>query len=237
VTKTELVNVLIEEYRCRRFLEISTPTTGYSFTEIQGSSLDVRHRLIYNYPEYCDDGYPHTFRTSQPFSYELVKRVLSLNDGKPAYDIVFLDPYHTYRCSRTDLRGAFALLEPGGVVIVHDCGPTDPSTVSPDFVEGSWCGETYAAFIDLTFGRDDVSYYTVDCDFGCGVVYKPPRWAPFTNRRCRENVDRLLYQWDIVRDEPAKKFELYQKHRSELLNLISPEEFLTIRLSRQAQVT
>src|SRR5205085_3402637 len=122
-------------------------TTGRDFAKIDAADLDVKERLAYRWPTGHSDGAPVTFRTASPSSHELVRQLI---DRGRIYDSIFVDPYHTYACSHTDITGAFALLQPGGVMIVHDCAPTDPTLLSPNYSDGFWCGVTYAAFIDFT---------------------------------------------------------------------------------------
>ena len=53
---------------------------------------------------------------------------------------------HLCRDSARDLAAAFALLEPGGALVVHDCLPPNEALAVPDFKPGAWCGVTYKAF-------------------------------------------------------------------------------------------
>ena len=145
--KMDIVKLLRGKYALGEVLEISTPTTGLTFTELKDDVPDA-HRLVYNCPAGMDDGQTYTYRTEAITSEHLTKAVLAANRDAPCYDIVFVDPFHTYACSAADLKGAFALFRPGGIMVVHDCNPECASLTAPEFVPGDWLGVTYMAFID-----------------------------------------------------------------------------------------
>lgn len=233
--KMDIVKLLRKKYSLGPFLEISTPTTGHAFSEVADEISDA-HRLVYNCPRDADDGKAYTYRTEAITSYELTNAILTANQNLPCYDVVFVDPFHTYASSSIDLSGAFALLRPGGIMVVHDCNPEDISLTSPDFTPGSWCGVTYMAFIDFTFCRDGLSFYTVDTDYGCGVIYKhrqPPQSLAYPRDGAR---DRLALAWDAARHSEATRFDFFAQHRRELLNLRSVEQFLALEGLSSASV-
>jgi len=72
-------------------------------------------------------------------------------------------------------------------------------------------------------------FYTVDTDYGCGVVYKdrrlPSRGRPPIANDARE---RLARTWKVTRYDDAMRFEFFAQHRRDLLNLKSIEEFAAL---------
>src|ERR1017187_10832607 len=162
MTKYEIVNLLFRQYGLKSYLEICTPTIGLTYAMIDANQLVDRQRLVYNCPRKFNDGLECAFRTTAPSSHQLVLDILRNRRG--AYDIVFVDPLHTYRATMTDLLGAFCLVRPGGVIVVNDCCPRDAGLVRPTFKKGAWCGVTYQAFIDFAMPRQHLRFYTVDCD-------------------------------------------------------------------------
>jgi hypothetical protein len=225
--KMDIVKLLRRKYGLGGFLEMSTPTTGLVFSEVL-NDVPAPHRLVYNCPEDADDGELYTYRTEAPTSDELVHAILAANHGLPCYDIIFVDPFHTYACSSIDLYGAFVLLRPGGIMVVHDCNPHDASIASPESTPSEWCGVTYMAFIDFVLCREGLSFYTVDTDYGCGVIYKNrhlPYGVPLPSNAARE---RLAFAWNAARHDDATRFDFFARHRRELLNLKSVEEFFAL---------
>ena len=224
--KMQIVKLLRRKHGLGAFLEISTPITGAQFAEMAGENPDP-HRLVYNCPNDADDGQAYTYRTDAPTSSKLIQAILAANQNRPYYDIMFVDPFHTYACSSTDLSGAFALLRPGGIMVVHDCNPADAAIASPEPVSDTWCGLTYMAFIDFALRHNGLSFYTVETDYGCGVIYKHPVRLPMASRR-KETLDHFAFAWDMVRHNTATRFAFFAQCRRELLNLKSVEEFFAL---------
>jgi len=219
--KYEIVQALAERFCLTAYLEIATPTTGFTFGKVlQGHAFQRCHRLLYNCPEAHDDQQPVTFRTIGAMSYEMTRAILAASDGAPPYDLIFVDPFHTYRASHTDLVGAWTLLRPGGFMVVHDCNPENPAIVSPDYVEGEWCGVTYQAYVDFILSGVAESAVTIATDYGVGVLRKAQ--APHLRTPPR---DRLLLDWAVVRDRDDLRYACFDSNRVELLNLIAEDQF------------
>ena len=148
------------------------------------------------------------------------------------FDLMLVDPFHAYQESARDLAAAFALLEPGGAMVVHDCLPPDETVAGPEFRERTWCGVTYKAYLDFVLTRRDLRYLTVDTDYGCGVVrkLKPRRTGLFDaplRARWREMRERrrLVAAWRAVGDDYAAAWRLFEPNCVALLNLIEVDDF------------
>ena len=137
MTKYEIVNLLARKHGLRSYLEICTPTTGWTYSRIDETQLSKRNRLMYRCPDDFDDGLDCAFRTSAGSSHEVVQSIARAQGGIPGYNMVFVDPFHTYEASMTDLLGAYCLVRPGGVLVVHDCCPEDPDIVSGEYTAGT----------------------------------------------------------------------------------------------------
>ncbi len=151
--------------------------------------------------------------------------IRAANGWRACYDLVFVDPYHSYECSSSDLTAAFTLLRPGGIMVIHDCNPPNMLIAMPTFHEGEWCGVTYWAFIDFVLRRWDAGFLTVDTDSGCGVIYKQPI-RNLESRAARAALRHLAESWRTVRDDDTARFDFFDRHRRDLLNLKSVDEFL-----------
>jgi hypothetical protein len=147
-----------------------------------------------------------------------VKAILASNAGRGFYDIVLVDPFHSYDCSMLDLLGAFCLVRAGGAIIVHDCNPDDPALVSSEFQPGNWCGAPYETLADFVQPRQHLRAYTVDCDYGCGVIFKPEGGSPAK--------DALALDWFAAKlDNAAERFAFFQRRRVDLVGLIDSAGF------------
>ena len=145
----------------------------------------------------------------------------------------WVDPWHEYETSWRDLNEAFRLLPAAGTLVVHDCLPDRVELTGPAYRPGSWCGRTFKAYVDFVHGRNDLTFYTVDCDYGCGVIRKKP---PATGLRMRARTGasmlrrlptrRLRRHWRQAKQAGGDDlFAFFQANRVALLNLISAEDF------------
>jgi SAM-dependent methyltransferase len=212
--KYDIVNWLGREHAYRSYLEVATCTTGDRFAYVDRGVFTTVRRLMYNVPAGYDDGFEILYRATGQDSTGLFRR--ALGDGL-RFDLAFVDPYHSREASRRDMEQALSLLAPGGTLVVHDCNPPSRKLVTPEFRRGGWCGLTYAAFLDLVYSRDDLEFCVVDTDYGCGIVRAVgERPAPeLRDRRLREEVRR----------EHHLEWGFFDRHRTELLHLVSPREF------------
>ena len=225
--KYDIVNGLAREFGLRRYLEICTSTTGLKFQYVDPAHFDAYHRLMYRCPPGHDDGFEITHRTEAETSHALVAELHATLPAAERYDIILVDPHHTYRASRLDLLGALCLLAPHGIMVVHDCNPTDPSIVQPQFQHGSWCGVTYQAYVDFLLGGRLAGHCTVDADYGCGVVFNEAASVP-APWRGRHPPPRLALDWAEAADDDSRRYDLFDRHRAALLNLVTPEHFRAV---------
>ncbi|MBX7165674.1 MAG: class I SAM-dependent methyltransferase [Pirellulales bacterium] len=215
--KFEVVQQLSARFGYRRYLEICTPTTGATFAEIKAEQFPTRVRCMYRCPADYDDGLQLDVRTEAESSEPLYARLMQ--SGR-RFDAVFVDPFHTHACTLRDLVYGLQVLNPTGVMVVHDCSPPCAEWSTPEFIAGNWCGITYAAFLDVVLGDPALTYFTVDCDFGCGVVLKSDGLLPLVGTR----PDReLVREWFAL--ELADKYPFFDRHRADLLQLRSVDEF------------
>ena len=145
------------------------------------------------------------------------------SDGK-MYDIVFIDGLHIREQVFKDVTNSLAHLRPNGTIVLHDCNPAEEwnqvTSENPadrahrrlcrgSNKNGDWNGDVWKAFLDLRRTRDDLKMFTVDTDFGCGVI-----------RLGKQDlyVDAVevpdMYTWDY-----------FEEKREKILNLISIDEF------------
>ena len=87
------------------------------------------------------------------------------------FDVAFIDGDHTYKQSLRDVENCLNWMNPGGVIILHDCNPTQEEWATPEYIGASpnWCGEVWKTILTL---RTDpsLSVHVFDTDFGVGVV-------------------------------------------------------------------
>jgi hypothetical protein len=215
-TKTDIINLFLAHHKFRRYLEISSPTTGLHFAEIDRRWLERCDRVVYHADESFADGAEITWRcpaeSLDPFIAEVARA------GR-LYDLILVDSFHTYQCSVRDLAVARSILAPGGIIVMHDASPPEVEVTVPDFVDAPWAGQSYAALVDHLLLHEGSAGYVVDIDWGVAVigsrgapVYRPP--------------SAIVDGWRERAGDPVARFAYFDANRRTLLNLIRVDEFL-----------
>lgn len=160
VTLGELANAIMAQPDRSRVVALTAETTGNP--ALQALDLSLPQLFV----SVQLPGVEHGTTAEKPAEVSLESLGLVGN-----IDLVMADPHHTYQASVAGVIDGLKLLRAGGVMLVHDCLPP-PDLMDPEFQQGSWCGESYAAFRDVcrAFG---LPWFTIDADFGIGVVGQP----------------------------------------------------------------
>jgi hypothetical protein len=217
--KVQLMGVLSASLGLTRYLEVTTTTTGGKYAEARDLSFDTCVRLVYRMgASPSRDDLPIDFRSdtddiSVPLG-EIRQRGLT-------FDLIFVDAHHTYECAKRDLDAAYALLEPGGVIVVHDCNPPTREVAAPQHHDGEWCGVTYKTFIDFCLGNPAIDYVTFDADYGCGVIMKPRNLVRALKNTLRaRRQGKLKQRWLTMGGNFDSAYTLFDKKRKALLRLV-----------------
>ena len=73
-------------------------------------------------------------------------------------------------------------------------------------ITGEWCGVSYQAYVDFISERHDLAVYTVDADYGCGVIRKLAEPSPESATAAGAE---LLGDWRNKRDDPMEAFAFF----------------------------
>lgn len=84
------------------------------------------------------------------------------------FDLIFIDGLHHADQVKRDIINAWAVLNPGGVIVIHDCNPATEDITKVPRATKVWCGDVYKTVCDITTEK-----FTVDFDHGCCVIRKP----------------------------------------------------------------
>ena len=217
--KADLINHLAEVHGYRHYLELCTLSTGRRYAEIERSRFQTCVRLMYRCPDDFDDGLPIDFRST---TLDIGECLAKISEAGFRFDIALVDSWHEYETSWRDLVEGFLLIREGGTLVVHDCLPPRPEIAAPEYMPGEWCGVGYQAYVDFISQRRDLTAYTVDTDYGCGVIRKlaNPSGACATSAGAE-----LLGDWRSKRGDPTEAFAFLQTHKQVLLNVITTDEF------------
>jgi len=113
-------------------------------------------------------------KTSDAFFAEDAQEVL----GGKGVDLALVDGLHEYEQVVRDVDNVLRYLNPGGVILLHDCNPQSAVAAGP-YAErgpGLWNGDVWKAVVHLRSLRDDLDVFVLEADEGLGFVRRiPPR--------------------------------------------------------------
>lgn len=230
--KTAIILLLARILGYKTYLEICSTVSGNVYRRVRDSGLLAARRLMYRCKWHQRDGLPIDYRSRDD---DIAAPLARLRDDGYAPDICLVDSWHLYDLSLRDIEEAFKLLPTGGALVVHDCLPPSLDMAMPQpSGSGCWCGYSHRAFIDFVWSTPGLAHFTIDCDYGCGVVIKGGR----RGRSAERLLDALglgadpalrpqaLAEWNASAEDPAASFACLEAHKRELLNLVSVERFL-----------
>ena len=86
-------------------------------------------------------------------------------------DVALVDGMHEYVQTLRDVMNLERLMSPRGTVFIHDCNPkTRARAEDSRNPESLWNGDVWKVAYYLRTHRPDLRFFTLDCDFGLGVL-------------------------------------------------------------------
>ena len=102
--------------------------------------------------------------TSDRFFDEAAEIVL----GERSVHVALVDGLHEFRQALRDVLNLERLMRLDGFIFVHDCNP--PAQRNAENPEGPWNGDVWKVAYYITHYRKDLAWFTLDCDWGLGVL-------------------------------------------------------------------
>jgi hypothetical protein len=176
--RTDVIQRIIDKKKATRYLEIGV-NNGDSFFPIE-----IAHKV----------GVDPSFAFSPERKLEWA--------GKNPCNI---DGLHTYEQSLQDVLNTLDNLNENGVIVMHDCKPPhvpaafpapslqvaiDMNVGAPGW-DGIWCGDVWKTICHLRSTRKDLRIFTLDCDFGLGIVMKGK--SDVDLNLTKEELDRMTF--------------------------------------------
>lgn len=206
MTRTQIIQTLIDKFKLTRYLEIGV-FNGENFNKI---NCEVKHSV--------DPNYPATFEMTSDEFFKDNQYHKKIGDPELRYDIIFIDGLHTAEQTYKDIINSLQILNENGFIVVHDCSPETEWHTRPEseYKRGEeWNGKTYKGFI--RYKEDSkLSCFTIDADYGCGII---------TERDVLKNVTHKDYK-DYSEKEGF--FNHFNRHRKSYLQLITSKAFLEL---------
>lgn len=206
VNKGDIINRLIDRFNFKSFLEYNK-FDGKNFYE---NILCEEKEIAYQPEESYLDGH-NLKRLLAAAEGADIDRILPLDRlltrfKNRKFDIIFFDPIHIRPEVDLCLQKLPQLLNPGGILVVHDCNPEYIELTSVKRRPGAWTGETFKAFaLFRHFNREQT--ITVSEDFGVGLIWNKDL-----------NLDYQV-EWDI-------DYKDFSQDKVEYIGLIDFRTFL-----------
>jgi hypothetical protein len=193
----EIINSFIKKYEFKDYLEIGV-FKGECIREIECENKDgvdpgIENVLIeeVNYPMGSNEFF---------------------NQNNKKYDIVFIDGLHHSEQVDLDIKNALKWTNDNGVVLLHDCNPPTPNHAAVPQIQEAWNGDVYKSVLKFQKNNKNYLYYTIDTDWGVGVIVK--------------NKNQIYSLSDESYESGINNWDYFDSKRNELLNLISVDRFL-----------
>jgi hypothetical protein len=187
VTRTDLINFLIKKIGAKSYLEIGLGD-GVNFSNVL-----------------CDDkiSVDPFFRNKQTY-FMTSDEFFKINKKK--FDLIFIDGLHHEDQVTKDILNSLKFLNENGIIVCHDMNPeSEEIQVIPYNGYGAWTGDCWKAFVNLRMSRNDLEMFTVNMDYGCGVI--------------KRGSQKLLEKDEL-------SYTNLNENRKKWLNLVEVDEFL-----------
>lgn len=193
----DIINYLIKKNNYTSYLEVGTEK-GENIEKIKCKQIDS-----------IDPEKKYTHLTYEMNSDDAFEKIMKENK---TYDIIFIDGLHLEYQVDKDIENSLQVLNPNGIIIVHDCLPPAKEYASdPRTREINWNGTVYKSIINLRYDKDDLFICTINTDWGCGLI---------------KRSKKKQKQYNKVSKEKAKTWDYFFNNKKELLNIIEISDFL-----------
>lgn len=208
MTAPDLIHRIARTTRARRFVALSSDSTGIpALGAIEPHAFEVLISMRYSA---AGSNAPSTK------AFRDIAAVITDLCALGPFDLAFVDPFDSYRESLAALQGLLPCLHRSGWLVVHDCLPP-PDLSGEQYVDGPWCGSTYAAFRDVAVSSGR-GWFVVDADYGLGVMTPEG-----TNHLVsRASPARLDTRWALADLEQRRA--LLAEYAVDLMRVVRPEQ-------------
>jgi hypothetical protein len=155
MTRTEIIQILINKTQAKKYLEIGMGP-GLNFADIQ-----CEYKV-------CVDPTP-----TVPVTFKLTSDDF-FTQNKETFDVIFIDGLHWSEQVYRDIINSVNVLNDGGYIICHDMSPHSEfiQRYPQPKAESEWTGDCWKAWVKIRTEFDDLHMQVIDTDYGCGIITK-----------------------------------------------------------------
>jgi hypothetical protein len=172
VYRFDLINEVISRFGFKNYLEIGVCNPDDCFNQV---NCEVKMGVDPGV-EFPDNPVKYQM-TSDDFFSRLESGLLDIDPGY-RWDVVFIDGLHISTQVMIDVQNSLYHLNPNGYIFLHDCNPESYFMQREDYyVDGQqrpWNGTVWKVIYNLRSHRNDLQVFTIDTDWGVGVIRRGP---------------------------------------------------------------
>jgi len=192
--RTKLIQAIIDQIGAKSYLEIGTQY-GYNFAKIK---CDKKVGV-----DPGDYDFEYVNLTSDDY----------FSECEDMFDVIFIDGLHHADQVLKDFENALMHISPRGVIILHDCKPTNKAMQEiPETHLPGWTGNVWRAYLNIRRFKA-LTCMCVDVCTGLGVIQQKPS----------KNVLKIDYE-----DTLLMTYEEFEADKKKLLNLRTYKYFKNI---------
>ena len=154
ISRTEIINYLINKYSYKTYLEIGVRDPKTNFDKIK---INYKDGVEPNWLDAPISGNQYIQESDDYFS--------SL-DKTIKYDLIFIDGLHLEHQVDKDIKNSLNHLSENGVIIIHDCNPITELRQREEYeINGeypNWNGTTWKSWVKLRCTRLDLNMYVIN---------------------------------------------------------------------------
>jgi hypothetical protein len=153
MTRTEIINALIEKYDFKSYLEIGVESGANYYAIKSDDKVGV---------------------DPDPISHSTVKHESDtfFETNEKTFDICFIDGLHYAEQVYRDAINCLKFLNEGGIILFHDMMPNSELCAKVPREQAIWTGDCYKAFVQLRSERNDLEMFVINTDWGVGFMRK-----------------------------------------------------------------
>jgi len=196
----ETINYLASNCQAGRYLEIGVRSGGTFFHINMPHRVGVDPDFLFDEIAYSGQGRLFFRETSDAFFSRLKRETAALpaafgeSDGKPAFDVIFIDGLHTFEQSFRDFENSLPFAHENTVWILDDTVPSDPYSSAVDQVFSlavrravgltgkPWHGDVFKTVFAIHDFYPEFSYCTLMRANPQTVVWRHPEDSPGRRR-------------------------------------------------------
>jgi len=210
----DIISMLITDLynKNKNIIFIRTPTTGVWLDKLLVDKPNII-RILYDTNKIKK--YKVSKSTKIIKSNNLEKKLDSLNKK---YDLICIDPFHEYEYSKRDFFLLSSYLSDDGIIISHDCFPSNNNSALPKYILGNWSGETYIALVEFSYANPDLFYGILNIDTGIGIISKK---NILFLKNCM-NVSKQKHLLDLHNNKSNDVYDFFSQNAIDIINLFVP---------------